>query len=61
MTEEKDVECAQTELLKVYVKSQGVPLSFYKKRKISLTLWESEGKISLNGLLDVREYYSILL
>lgn len=27
------MECAQTELLKVYVKSKNVPLSLYKKEK----------------------------
>lgn len=33
---EQDVECIQTEFLKVYVKSKRVPLSFYKKEKKNL-------------------------
>lgn len=60
---EQDVECVQTELLKVYVKSKSVPLSLCKKKK-EKSHWfcgRIKGKISLYGLLDVREYYSILL
>lgn len=34
------MECAQTELLKVYVKSKNVPLSLYKKREKSHWFYE---------------------